>query len=214
MEQNLPVIAKKFWHMVKVALFMLRKGISKGKLMIDLNMMMKRGKIAGKAIHNLMFHHSHNWASSFATSTAHLRRSHDKRLPSFPDPTVEYYEFSCSNSPAYPSFHLPFHLNKRKSNHHTNFFSCTQSPTADDNDMAVNAVIKALEMLNSGNSSPALPGFGKSPMVRQLRITDSPFPIREVEEDSHVDEAAEEFISKFYRDLRRQNNEIASLGYS
>lgn len=79
--------------------------------------------------------------------------------------------------------------------------------------MAVNAVIKALEMLNSGNSSPALPGFGKSPMVRQLRITDSPFPIREVEEDSHVDEAAEEFISKFYKDLRRQN-EIASLGYS
>lgn len=75
----------------------------------------------------------------------------------------------------------------------------------------MHATMKALEMLHSETASPALPGFGKSPMVRQLRITDSPFPLRDVEEDSHVDEAAEEFISKFYKDLRRQN-EVAALG--
>ncbi|CAI9114203.1 OLC1v1014864C1 [Oldenlandia corymbosa var. corymbosa] len=218
---NMPVIAKKFWHLVKVLLFMLRKGISKGKLMIDLNMLMKRGKIAGKAIQNLMFHHSHNWASSLAAAAHHHhRRSQDKKnhnLQSLANPnSVEYYEFSCSNSPAYPSFHLPFHLNnkKNKNNHRhqysgsfSDFFSCNQTPAHghDDNDVAVQAVFKALELLNSGNVSPALPGFGKSPMVRQLRITDSPFPLKEVEEDNHVDEAAEEFISRFYRDLRRQN---------
>ncbi|KAL3511748.1 hypothetical protein ACH5RR_024465 [Cinchona calisaya] len=198
MEQNMPLIAKKFWKMVRVVFFMLRKGISKGKLIMDLNLMMKRGKIAGKAIQNLMFHHGHNWYTSFAASTAGHRPSQDKNhhhLPFSPS-TSEYYEFSCSNSPAYPSFlHLPFHLNKRKHN---------RAPPAED-DMAMNAVMKALEMLHSETASPALPGFGKSPMVRQLRITDSPFPLRDVEGDSHVDEAAEEFISKFYKNLRRQN---------
>ena len=41
-------------------------------------------------------------------------------------------------------------------------------------------------------------------MVRQLRITDSPFPLSNGEEDS-VDEAAEKFIMKFYKELRREN---------
>ncbi|KAL3528701.1 hypothetical protein ACH5RR_008023 [Cinchona calisaya] len=205
MEQNMPMIAKKFWHMLRVAYFMLRKGISKGKLMIDLNMMMKRGKIAGKAIQNLMFHHHHSHHSSATFTANHHRRSNDKHLP-FGAPSGEYYEFSCSNSPAYPNFHLPFHLNKR--NKHTNLFSCTHVPdTREDDVMAVHALTRALEMLHSETASPALPGFGKSPMVRQLRITDSPFPLKDVDdEDSHVvDEAAEKFISKFYKDLRRQN---------
>lgn len=69
----------------------------------------------------------------------------------------------------------------------------------------MNAVARTLEMLNSAAASPALPGFGKSPIVRQLRITDSPFPLRDADEDNQVDEAAEEFIQRFYNDLRRQN---------
>lgn len=212
---NIPIVAKKFWRMVRVVFFMLRKGISKGKLMIDLNMMMKRGKIAGKALQNLMFHHSHNWAASAA---AHHRRSHHNHNHVEGPPNE--YEFSCSNSPAnnnFPNFHLPFHLsssnNKRKNNMNL-FSSCahvrhqTQDLEFDDN-FTVQAVLKALEMMQSQapspSPSPALPGFGKSPMVRQLRITDSPFPLRDVDEDSHVDEAAEKFIQKFYKDLRLQN---------
>ncbi|KAL0319298.1 UNVERIFIED_CONTAM: hypothetical protein Sangu_2086000 [Sesamum angustifolium] len=178
MEQNLPVIAKKFWHIVKVVYFMLRKGISKAKLLADLNIAMKRGKIAGKsAMHNLMFHHAAAASSSNVDADPQL---------AYPDPVNEY-EFSCSNSPA---FHLPFHLNKRKRSH---------KPV--DGDL----LAAALEVVNSSAASPALPGFGRTPMVRQLRITDSPFPLRDVEEDSHVDEAAEKFIKKFYRDLRQQN---------
>jgi hypothetical protein len=53
-------------------------------------------------------------------------------------------------------------------------------------------------------ASPALPGFGRSPMVRQLRITDSPFPLSDTDEDCHVDKAAADFIEKFYRELRQQ----------
>ncbi|KAL6996429.1 hypothetical protein U1Q18_006559 [Sarracenia purpurea var. burkii] len=220
-----PVVARKLWNIVRVMFFMVRKGISKRKLMVDLNMMMKRGKIAGKAIQNLMFHH-HSSASSH-------RRSHDGR-PSYSAPGE--YEFSCSNSPAFDPFHL---ISKRK-NHNTHqnshhFFSCAHASPTDDDEVTANAVKKALAMINgeaaaaggspafsgflqspmvldmiySELSSPALPGFGRTPMVRQLRITDSPFPIRDVDEDSHVDEAAEEFIAKFYKDLRKQNRMAA-----
>jgi len=58
-----------------------------------------------------------------------------------------------------------------------------------------------------------LPGFGngKSPMARQLRVTDSPFPLKdgkgeELEEDVKVGKAAEEFIEKFYKNLRMQKS--------
>lgn len=205
MEPNLPVAAKKIWSIVRVLYFMIRKGISKRKFMLDLNMMMKRGKIAGKALHNLMFHHHNLWA---AASSSHRR---DNRHLSFNAPPGEY-EFSCSNSPAYPISLFPFQLNKNRKHQNapsinsSHFFSCTSSPTTDVDDVvAVNAVMKALEMLHSEAASPALPGFGRSPMVRQLRVTDSPYPLADVEGDSHVDEAAEEFINKFYKQLKKQN---------
>ncbi|KAL1551578.1 hypothetical protein AAHA92_19400 [Salvia divinorum] len=165
MEQNLPIIAKKFWKIVRVLYFMLRKGISKAKLLADLGLMMKRGKIAGKAaIHNLIFHHA------------------DAARP------IKEYEFSCGNSPA---FNFPsFKRGKR---------AVAAAPF--DGEL----LAAALEMMNGAAASPALPGFGPSPMVRQLRITDSPFPLCNVEEDNHVDEAAERFIMKFYSDLKRQS---------
>ncbi|KAM3375009.1 hypothetical protein P3S68_013723 [Capsicum galapagoense] len=55
-------------------------------------------------------------------------------------------------------------------------------------------------MLQSEIASPALPGFGRTPIVRQLRITDSPFPLRDGSDHagdmmSHVNEKADEFIS-------------------
>ncbi|KAG6425901.1 hypothetical protein SASPL_110110 [Salvia splendens] len=82
MEQNLPITAKKFWKIVRVLYFMLRKGISKAKLLADLSLMMKRGKIAGKAvIQNLIFHHSSAAARP-----------------------IQEYEFSCGTS---PSFNFP-----------------------------------------------------------------------------------------------------------
>lgn len=54
----------------------------------------------------------------------------------------------------------------------------------------------------------------KSPFVRQLRVTDSPFPLKdgkgnnkeEEEEDIKVSKAAEEFIQRFYRNLRMQKS--------
>ncbi|XP_061359154.1 uncharacterized protein LOC133303282 [Gastrolobium bilobum] len=199
MENNLPVIAKRVWSMVRVVFFMLRKGISKGKLMMDLNMMLKRrGKLAGKAISNLMFHHHHHGGSTSS------RRSHDSHLQFS---ASREYEFSCSNTPN--NF---FPIGKRhRHNNHNHFFTCAHAPpTHDDDAVTVNAVKAVLEMLNNEamvEASPALPGFGKSPMVRPLRVTDSPFPLRDDDgdKDNMVDKAAEEFIKRFYKDLRKQD---------
>ncbi|KDP40869.1 hypothetical protein JCGZ_24868 [Jatropha curcas] len=200
MEQNLPLIAKRVWETVRVIYFMLRKGISKRKLLLDLNLMLKRSnsKIAtkAKAIGNLMFHHHSN------------HHDNHRDVFSFTGPLHEY-EFSCSNTPMYS---LPFQVNKRRHHHHNNFFSCAfhAPPTLDDDVTAANAVKLALEMLNNNNegmveASPMLPGFGRSPMVRQLRITDSPFPLRDVDDDNGiVDKKAEEFIERFYKELRQQ----------
>ncbi|CAN4100138.1 unnamed protein product [Withania somnifera] len=188
MEQKLPVIAKKFWKIVRVAYFMLRKGLStKRKLMFDINLLMKRGKIAGKvAFQNLVFH-DHN-----------INQGHSS--------SKEYYEFNCSNSPA---FHLPFNLNKRI-NKHYNHHATEPDIDHDDVTMMNAAVWKALEMLQSETASPALPGFGRTPTVRQLRITDSPFPLTDAADMiTHVDDKADEFISRFYRDLRREASAFA-----
>ncbi|KAH0666479.1 hypothetical protein KY285_027685 [Solanum tuberosum] len=186
-QKILPVIGKKFWKIVRVAYFMLRKGLSsKRKLMFDLNLLMKRGKIAEKAaFQNLMFQGHNNNIHQLISK--------------------EYYEFSCSNSPA---FHLPFNMNKRISKKSQPEHGIEH----DDVSMMNAAVLKALEMLQSETASPSLPGFGRTPTVRKLRITDSPFPLRDADNGdmiSHVDEKADEFISRFYRDLRREASAFA-----
>ncbi|CAL5199935.1 unnamed protein product [Lathyrus oleraceus] len=197
MESNLPVISKKVWNMVRVAFYMLKKGILKRKLMMDLNMMLKRrGKLAGKAIVNLMFHHHHKHGGSTSS-----RRSHDSHHQFI---TSREYEFSCSNTPN----HF-FSIGKRHHSHNHKHNAQTRL-THDDEVTTMNAVKAVLEMLNNDQAiveaSPALPGFGSSPMVRQLRVTDSPFPLRDDDEkDNQVDKAAEDFIKRFYSQLRKQD---------
>ncbi|KAK7314419.1 hypothetical protein VNO77_32942 [Canavalia gladiata] len=165
-ERCKPVTAKKLWNIVRIVFLMLRKGIAKSKVVEEFHLLLKRGKLAaGKAIAN--------------TLTLHNRSRNDVVYP-------RDYEFSCSNSPAFP-----FHAIKRKHRQHN----------YDD----VFAVQKVLEMLNKVEASP-LVGFGKSPVGKQLRITDSPFPLKDEEGDSQVDLAAEEFIKRFYRDLNLQQN--------
>uniref|UniRef100_A0A2N9GB46 Avr9/Cf-9 rapidly elicited protein 146 n=1 Tax=Fagus sylvatica TaxID=28930 RepID=A0A2N9GB46_FAGSY len=192
-EPSPPVVAKKLWNIIRVVFFMVRNGICKSKMMVDLHLMFKRGKLAGKAIANNLIFHNNNLSSLSCKSNDSL---------SFISPRE--YEFSCSNS---PSKYNPFHFNKRK--HHHNFFNKSYGY---DDVTTVNAVQKVLEMLNNDivEASPlvTLPGFGKSPMVRQLRVTDSPFPLKD-EGDSQVDKQAEEFIKNFYKDLKLQKRKAA-----
>ncbi|KAK9666062.1 hypothetical protein RND81_14G157300 [Saponaria officinalis] len=182
MEQNTPLIAKKIWNIMRVSFYMLRKGICKRKILMDLNLVMKRSKIAGKALQNLMFHH-HNHHESISKVGLNGQSK----------PQGEY-EFSCSNSPLYRHY---FTKNKRSKNQHNKNFSFEDMKNMFD-----------MMMLNNSSdeviiASPGL-GLGFSPAVRQLWVTDSPFPLQSGENNKHVDEAADEFIKKFYSQLKQQ----------
>ncbi|KAL5572580.1 hypothetical protein UlMin_022177 [Ulmus minor] len=186
-EPSPSMVAKKLWHIVRVVFMMMRKGLSKSKIMVEFHLLLKRGKLAGKAMANNFF------LQHYSALTC---RSNDANL-NFVSP--KEYEFSCSNSPANP-FH---YFNKRKHHHYH------KSSYQYDDVTTVSAVQKVLEMLNSEivEASPlvSLPGFGKSPMVRQLRITDSPFPVK-YEGDKEVDVKADDFIKNFYKKLKLQKN--------
>ncbi|KEH27185.1 hypothetical protein MtrunA17_Chr6g0486781 [Medicago truncatula] len=176
------VVTKKVWNTLRIILFMFTKNIAKSKMVAQLNLLLKRGKLAAiKAIANTLTlrHHS---SASFVSP-------HD-------------YEFSCSNSPAFIKFH-----NKNKNHHHGRH----------RND--VSTIQKVLEILNdvdaSSFSSPSplvtFPGFGKTPIGKKIRVTDSPFPLKVDEGDDHsyVDVAAEEFIKRFYKNLNLQEKLVA-----
>ncbi|CAL5199932.1 unnamed protein product [Lathyrus oleraceus] len=189
MENNLPVISKKVWSLVRVAFFMLRKGISKGKLMMNLNMILKRrSKLTGKAIANLISHHPHHGGS---TSNRHSHQFTSSRE----------YEFRCSNTPN----HF-FSIGKRHRTHnhnHNNFFTRSNAPSAHDDEVTtVNAMKAMLEMLNNDQAIAE----ASQANVRQLGVADSSSPlIDEDKKDNKVDKAAEDFIKRFYSQLRKQD---------
>ena len=190
-------IAKKLQQILEAVYYMIKKGIiSKRKQMPDLHLL-KRTKIMGKAMANVLtFNNHHNGAAAFSCS--------------FMDPNTSFYnpqevEFSCSNTPSYPSFHL----NKRKNRKN-------ESAAA-----AAAAIARAFEMLSdiencSDAESSVMPSPSPALMlstlgsncrtVKQLRVTDSPFPILREDEvaDGRVDKEAEEFIKKFYQQLKIQ----------
>ncbi|QCD85245.1 uncharacterized protein LOC114176015 [Vigna unguiculata] len=177
-EGSTQVVAKKVWNIIRVMFFMLRKGIAKSKIMAEFNLMLKRGKKA--LVNNLMLNH-HYIIASFTGRSNHNHAT-------FISPRD--YEFSCSNSPA-----VPFHAHK---NHR---FS---KPSQQHHDVStLSAVQKVLEILNNDATNSPFPAFAKSPLGKQLRVTDSPFPLKD-DGDSQVDVAAEEFIKKFYKDLNLQ----------
>ncbi|KAK9102326.1 hypothetical protein Sjap_019580 [Stephania japonica] len=199
---NIPV-TKRIWRIVRIVFFMIRKGIiSKSKLMLDLrHLMSKRGKLAGKALGNLMFHHHHHHHH-------HGPAEGGDRHLSFVPP--KDYEFSCSNSPALPYSYFSSSSSPRNKKHANHYFSPMRPSNSSDDDVVNFATMhKILEMLtNSEAASPAavMRRSSPSPLVRQLRITDSPFPLRNDDEDydGRVDQQAEMFIERFYEQLKQQ----------
>ncbi|KAJ8491688.1 hypothetical protein OPV22_013409 [Ensete ventricosum] len=195
-----PSLAKRLLQMIRAAYYMLRKGFSKHKLMMDLHLLLKRGKLARKAIGNLVtFHHHHDHHIGADLSS----RSTDPDLSLYDTKEVE---FSCSNTPSYPSFLL---FAKRKNRHRHHCYDLDFAAMARELEK-LSAEISDAESSAVASPSPApMWSFGKSPAaVRQLRITDSPFPIREEdgEADGRVDREAEEFIKRFYEQLRLQQS--------
>ncbi|MCL7037996.1 hypothetical protein MKW94_010155 [Papaver nudicaule] len=209
------VMGKKLWNYFRIAYYMMRKGLmSKRKLIMDMNLMMKGGRTLRKSLVNLMTFHSH----------------HHHQQHSFNDITrgsiggAQDYEFSCSNTPN-PVFP---HMSKRTRHH---YFPCINPPDEEDvgeiyeeNDRAVvvvrpNKVGYSPEYAHnfqfSTTATPDLaPGENK---VSQLL---SPFAVRVADYSSEdeneiqlegmssnpkVDDEAEDFIKRFYEQLRLQS---------
>ncbi|KAI0522538.1 hypothetical protein KFK09_004918 [Dendrobium nobile] len=193
MESNTsPTITKRLCHIVRLVCYMLRNCISMRKLMMDLQLLLKRGKLAGKFLSNFITHNHGGAASPAATGRS--------------------IEFSCSNTPFYTA--IKKKNRRRRQVEYDNF------------DAAM--IKKAFEMLNAEVSdmesvrSSAMPSPSPSPaamwwlekspaVVRQLRVTDSPFMLNENEvvEEAKVDKEADDFIRRFYEHLRRQQLESA-----
>ncbi|XP_058759189.1 uncharacterized protein LOC131654164 [Vicia villosa] len=176
MENNLPVISKRVLSLVRVAFFMLKKEISKGKIMMNLNMILRRrSKLAGKAIANLISHHPNHGGS---TSNRHSHYSHQFT-------SSREYEFSCSNTPNhFFSIGKRHHIHNHKNNAQARLMH-------DDEVTTMNAMKAVVEMLNNDQTIvEASPGF----------------PLRDDDEkDNQVDKAAEDFIKRFYSQLRKQD---------
>ncbi|XP_019089312.1 PREDICTED: uncharacterized protein LOC104730426 [Camelina sativa] len=164
MEQNAQVAAKRLWKIVRIVFCVLKTGTVKSKLMLDLNLMLKRGN---KAITSLRRRSSSTGGSDVNSST---------RVRDY-DPLA----FMC----------------KRKRRVHGGY---------DNEDAAVEAAVKKVfELLGDNDTKTGAAAALResplmmSPAVRQLRVTDSPFPLEDGGDHDHVvDKAAEEFIKKFY----------------
>ncbi|KAG6488364.1 hypothetical protein ZIOFF_049607 [Zingiber officinale] len=215
---------RRFWHIVRLVFL----GFSKNKLMVDLDLLLKRGKIAGKALSHLLSHHHHHHGGGAGGGGA--ASMYSALTCQSMDPNLAFYsprevQFSFSNTPSYPTFRR-----HRRRRHHRRY---------DDDD----AVFKAIEILNAeadidndgggedeeySASAVATPSLAiwKSPaaQVRQLRITDSPINIlastgkqkeeksEEADRDDHQKESAdEESITVLKSRIRRQVQNIVMI---
>ncbi|CAN6349406.1 unnamed protein product [Urochloa humidicola] len=210
-----PGLARRLWHVVLAVCHMVRRGLSRKRIMMDVHLLLGRGKLAGRALRGLLAHpagHGHLTSYGGASSSSSLASfyGHPREV-----------EFSCTTTPAYTHHGLfPFSKGGRG------------GARGEYGGLDAAAVARAFEMLSAeveaggGGGTPASAAGGgggvlatatPSPMVawilgrspagvRPLRVTDSPFPA--VPEDGRcndrVDAEADDFIRKFYEQLRLQ----------
>ena len=160
-------VASKVWQIIRMAFVLIRKGISMKKILLDLSLMMKRrkNKIAGKALRNLIHHHS---------SAMHGDAARE-------------YEFSCSNTPLYRQYFTT--TSKRRNS--------ISMPSGGEIDSTIEAVDRVLErIVRLQNNKDDIDEDFHVDGVEEMMLGSS--------HDQRVDEAAEEFIKRFYSQLKQQ----------
>ncbi|XP_076933931.1 uncharacterized protein LOC143600001 [Bidens hawaiensis] len=167
--------AKNFFGLIRAILYMHKKRSLKNIPWFELHMMLKRSTKLAGKAIENLFI-EHETLSS--TLTCHPNNIHTTFI------TPIEYKFS------------PHFRTKRKTNRHyyySNGTSCSHKNYE-------------VETLVTPEKSPlTILGFGGSLNIQELRVTDSPFPENNMEEDAlQVDKAAEEFIKNFYQELKQQ----------
>uniref|UniRef100_A0A6N2M9U7 DUF761 domain-containing protein n=1 Tax=Salix viminalis TaxID=40686 RepID=A0A6N2M9U7_SALVM len=151
------VLAKRLWNVLRVTFFMIRKGLgSKRKLIMDMNLMMKRGKLLRKSLSNLMslHHHHHHHSRDLAREEAQLEAEESSRAVVTVPKTPEY------------TFNLHF-----------------------------------------DHASEFAPGEKRSPLLSPFSVRVSDYSSEDENDGGNVqvDDEAEEFIRRFYEQLRVQS---------
>ncbi|XP_010548692.1 PREDICTED: uncharacterized protein LOC104820041 [Tarenaya hassleriana] len=193
--QNAQAAAKRLWKVVRIVYYMVKTCMSKSKLMqLDLNLILKRGNKAVTSLHHRR-RRRHRGGPADVMASVSCRSDADVISSAL---VLREYEFSCSNSPANPF--APFSKRKRYRGGY------------DEKAAAAIAVQRVFQLLEDGNDNGDDEPFtvaGDSPLVvfPAVRVTDSPFPVKdEGGDDNLVDKAAEEFIKRFYKNLKLQKN--------
>ncbi|XP_078176058.1 uncharacterized protein LOC144569543 [Carex rostrata] len=191
MELHSQTAAKKMWDYLRAVLFMLKvkSVISKRKLIMDVNIFMNRSKFIGKSITNLLAHKHHH-------------SHHSIKQPSL----LKEYEFSCNNSPN------PLYFHAKKGHNKRGYFPCLNTPVVEGSEEQDADIRTPLRL---EYTSQELCGLMTSDAVSPFdaRFADfSPMQIEGSSRNGGVDSEAEEFIKRFYEQLKRQK-EVGLLEY-
>eukprot|EP00252_Welwitschia_mirabilis_P026849 TRINITY_DN8965_c0_g1_i1.p1 TRINITY_DN8965_c0_g1~~TRINITY_DN8965_c0_g1_i1.p1 ORF type:complete len:238 (-),score=12.73 TRINITY_DN8965_c0_g1_i1:438-1061(-) len=174
---------RRFWNLLRMTIFMIRRGLLMRKE--DLHLLMKKGKMAvGKNLRSLPFHHHHNQKNN----SLGIPKNH---------PFQGYYEFSCSNSPAFfkgfqRTQRLPFHY----------FSSCIHPPEADETPSPCFTDFR----FSMSNNSNNMDGYELAAGEDLVSTPHSQSGSGEADKD------AEEFIANFYKEMKFQR-QISFLKY-
>ncbi|XP_062182718.1 uncharacterized protein LOC133886844 [Phragmites australis] len=201
-----PGFGKRLVHVLRAVYHMLRRGLCCKRLMMDLHLLLGRGKLAGKALRNLVAAVNHPHAAH--TAAAGAEASPSSALSFSHDPRD--VEFSCTTTPSYaPRALFPFRIRGGRG-----------ASRGGGGGLNVAEVSRVFERMNAeeagaGAETPSAAGATPSPMlalslgrspagVRHLRVTDSPFPVEPEGVDERVDAHADDFIKRFYEQLQLQ----------
>uniref|UniRef100_A0A0E0BYN3 Uncharacterized protein n=1 Tax=Oryza meridionalis TaxID=40149 RepID=A0A0E0BYN3_9ORYZ len=240
-----PGFGKRLMHVLRAVYHMLRRGLCRKRLMMDLHLLLGRGKLAGRALRDvLLAHQPHGGAAAVAVmggggGGAGVARGGDSSSSplsaSFFHHNPRDVEFSCTTTPSYAPGVFPFRFRGRGGSRHAG--GGGGGGASNYGGLDASAVARVFEMLNAdaaaaaaagaGGETPlsslsSLPGATPSPLLalslgrspagtRQLRVTDSPFPVEPPEGavDGRVDDKATDFIEWFRRQLLQQQASAA-----
>lgn len=206
---------KKLWQTLRIAMIMMRKGVSKTKpsFVDDINLVLNNNRTTITTTKKQTTKkNTKTKTKSSASSVGKLQ--HQNSFSCKSDVDVRYsfvspkeYEFSCHDSPAQRPFRR---LTNTSTATTTTMSRRNKPPTVNHRKYRYqhnyqDEPRKTYKAIEAPATPLALPGFGESPVVpvRVLRVTDSPFPVKVESEEERLEanREAEEFIRKFRRQL-------------
>jgi hypothetical protein len=213
-----PSVARRMWRVLRAVLYMRRCGMPSAgrKLAMDLHLLLHRGKIAGKALGDLLtFHHRENAAAGGFSSSYAAGAGSSSSCRALEDPGLTAHEpssrarrreaqFSCSNTASAD-------LGGRSRRRNDGYLQYHDYDAAD--------VARAFAMLDDyddglfGDDNREHP----APASYALRRIAAESPAASVGSrdggDAQVDRQADEFIRRFYEQLRAQRSAASTPDY-